>query len=434
MAGLRGQNVTGLTAQEQAKRWMVSASLRSFYDDNSLNQVDELAEESLGFEFHPGVSVNLPMERTLLRGSYDFALNYYASRPDSKVDQDHILDLLLSHSFSERSELLVREYFIYSDAPEVLDKGGGTSPQRRGDASGFRNNASIDFSTRLTPVVGAQVGYKAFLRDYNQTGINSYSALLDQVEHSFHADAQMYASQSLVLFAGYQFSFVEHTSDDSLGSVLFVRDLPGRPGNFAAATFTFTPDRRDSHSHYVYLGARREFSRRLNVNAKAGARLTQYAPQPKAELATDLGPIVFRFERPTTVSPYADVSANYTYRPGSTMRLSVAVDRSATDAAVGASEELTLDTLNTVASLSFDHRFSYRFSGALSLSYLHSIYNGGSFDSLTADYFTMDSRISYKLREYVFLDLGYTWNSYSSNREGLDFTRNRVYLGIRATY
>ena len=60
MAGLQGANVTGLTTQEQSKWWVVSGSLRGFYDDNSLNSPDALAEPSPGFEIHPGVSLNFP--------------------------------------------------------------------------------------------------------------------------------------------------------------------------------------------------------------------------------------------------------------------------------------------------------------------------------------------------------------------------------------
>ena len=47
MAGLRGANVTGLTPQEQGKWWIVSGSLRGFYDDNSLNAPDAQALATL---------------------------------------------------------------------------------------------------------------------------------------------------------------------------------------------------------------------------------------------------------------------------------------------------------------------------------------------------------------------------------------------------
>src|SRR5688572_18292217 len=82
VTSLQGQNVTGLSSKEAKKSWNVSASLRGFYDDNSLNQTKENAEPSFGTEFSPEFSVNLPLERTLFTASYKFTLNYYEARPD----------------------------------------------------------------------------------------------------------------------------------------------------------------------------------------------------------------------------------------------------------------------------------------------------------------------------------------------------------------
>ena len=65
VAGLQGQNVTGLSSQEAKKSWNVTGSLRGFYDDNTLSQTDEEKEGSFGIEFSPGVSVNRPLDRTL---------------------------------------------------------------------------------------------------------------------------------------------------------------------------------------------------------------------------------------------------------------------------------------------------------------------------------------------------------------------------------
>lgn len=409
--------MTGLTPQEQSKWWIVSGSLRGFYDDNSLNQVDELAEESLGYEFHPGVAINIPGERTLISASYDLTLNYYENRPSEKVDQSHIFDTRLNHRFSERYDVNVENSFIYSDEPAVLDQvagGGGavTTVQRRGDASGFRNRALIDFSGRTTRVFGTVAGYKNNLRDYTQTGFASYSALLDSVEHLFHLDAQWLRSEAQIYFAGYQYGLVNYTSSDPIGT-----GLDPRASSRDTNRVNIFPDSKNNRSHYFYVGARRAFSEKLTTAASVGVQHTDYYNANE-----------------TIWSPYIDLRATYTYRPGSSVQGGVSVSRQPSDYGIGDDGELTLDVQAATFFSSLTHRFASRLTGTLYLSYQNTTYNGGVYDGDSSHYVTLDARLDYKLREYLFLDVGYVWTGYSTTIPDSDFTRNRVYFGIRATY
>ena len=411
MAGLQGANVTGLTPQEQSKWWIVSGSLRGFYDDNSLNQPDELAEESLGVEIHPGISVNIPGERTLFSASYDLTLNYYNERPSEKIDQTHIFDTRLNHRFSERYDVNAENLFIYSDEPAVVEGGTVDTVVRRGDASGLRNRALIDFSGKLTPVVGFTAGYKNNFRDYTQTGIGSYSALLDSVDNRFHLDAQLFRSETTIYFTGYEFGAINYTSSDAIG----VGIVPGLSREEEVLVY---PRTRNTYSHYFYMGTRQAFTRKLSGAVSVGAQYTDYYN------AND-----------STWSPYLDLKANYTYQQSSSAQIGLSVARSPADIGiVSQGEELTLDALVGNFYSSISHRFSSRLTGVVLLNFQHSIYNGGTYDGESNDYLTLDSRVDYKLREYLFLDLGYVWTLYSSTIPNSDFTRNRVYFGIRATY
>jgi hypothetical protein len=401
VAGLQGANVTGLTAQEQTKWWTLSGSLRGFYDDNSLNEVKTNEVASFGVEVKPGISIHLPMERTLVNASYIFTLNYYENRPSSKVDQDHLFNARVNHRFTERYDVNLEDAFVYSDAPEVTDPGNPTA--RRGDASGFVNRALIDFSARMTPTFGLVPGYKNNLRKYAQTGPFSYSALLDSDEHLFHIDGQWFASQQTMFLAGYQFGAFHYTGDDLIG--------------FETNGTAILPDVRDNLSHYFYVGATREFSRRLNGAAKVGLQYTDYYNADE-----------------TGWSPYADMKLRYTYQPGSLLEAGLSVGRSPVDVGAGPDGTVTFDALASTIYASINHRFSYRLGGALLLNYQHTKYNGGQYDNDTADYVTVDSRLDYKLRENLFLDLGYIWYGYISNLPNRNFKRNRVYLGIRAIY
>ena len=91
-------------------------------------------------------------------------------------------------------------------------------------------------------------------------------------------------------------------------------------------------------------------------------------------------------------------------------------------------------SLAAVFYASINHRFTSRLGGAVYLSYQNTTYNGGSYDGDRTGYLTIDSRLDYKLREYLFLDLGYVWYNYTSTFPNSAFMRNRVYFGIRATY
>src|SRR6185295_14035194 len=126
--------------------------------------------------------------------------------------------------------------------------------------------------------------------------------------------------------------------------------------------------------------------------------------------------------------------ANYTYLPGSSAQIGFSVARIPADVGIGPDGQLTLDSLATVFYATVDHRFTYRFGGKVNLNYQRTTYNGGFYDGDNTDYFTIDSRVDFKLRENLFLDLGYVWYIYASTIPSSDFTRNRVYLGVRATY
>jgi hypothetical protein len=422
VTGLQGQNVTGLSSQEAKKSWNLSASLRGFYDDNSLLQTDENKEGSFGIEFSPGVSVNLPLDRTLFAASYRMALNYYEARPENNVDQDHAIDLRFNHKFSERYNIETKDTFVYADAPEVLDHDSNqtTIDRERQDMSGFRNHSLIDFNARLAPSIGTSIGYKNNLRDYSEAGFtNSLSALLDQMEHLVHVDGQWFPAPHTTLFIGYQIGLVNYTSDDSLGTRMV--EVSGVDGNGNPATALVSenvaPESRNNLSHYLYVGGRREFSRKLYGAASFGI---QYAD--------------FYNEEETSLSPYIDLTGTYAYLPGCDARLGLTVQRNSTDSGLGSDGSLTLDQESLSVYTGVNHRITPRINGAIMARYQHSIYNGGEFDGEADDFFTFDSKVSYKIRENLYAEAGYVWMRAASSRPDSGYNRNRVYVGIRAAF
>src|SRR5206468_5958809 len=144
---------------------------RGFYDDNSLYaHRDELA--SFGLQFSPGVSVNLPTERTLVKASYLFTVNYYEARPKNNVDQIHQFDARLNHRFTERYTVNLDDSFVSTSEPAVVDQGAGAQSSflRTSDFSAIRNRGAIDFTARLTPIFGVSAGYQNNYYAYAQGG------------------------------------------------------------------------------------------------------------------------------------------------------------------------------------------------------------------------------------------------------------------------
>ena len=406
VAGMHGANDTGLTPRETSKWWLSSASLRSFYDDNSLNAPNEFAKGSFGFQFRPGIAANLPLQRTLVQASYDFTMNFFEARPENKVDQEHEFDGRLNHKFSKRYELDLAELFSYADSPEVLDRSGSPSGSFRGlDASRYLNRFSATFSARLRPAIGAAVGYRNTRLDYVQSGFASYSALLDQLEHQFHFDAQWFASQYTILFGGYQIGFTEYTSKDSLGRSPLPPFLP------------VFPDEKNARSHYFYVGTKRELSRQLEGVARVGAQLTDYYKQGQSSW-----------------SPYVDIVTTYTYLPQSFVRMGINVVRYPTDTGLGPDGSVALDQLTSGVYVTVNHQLTSLITGSLTTRFQHSVFNGGFNDGDADDDLTVDMSLDYKIRENLYANVAYIWNTLSSSRASIEFSRNRVFLGIRATY
>ena len=402
VAGLKGQNVTGLSQQERTKIWTLSGSLRGFYDDNSLNAPEGQEESSLGTEVGFGMGVNLPLERTLLRSQYQLILNWYEARTEHNIDQDHQFNFKLNHKFTPRRTGDLDNTFVYSDSPEVAAQ-EGTFSQRQ-DLSALRNRLALSYNHRFTPVYGATVGYRNHFQDYKEDGVGSLSSLLDQVEHLFQMDGEWYPNPHTTLLVGYQFGLIQHTSSDPMGFI-------GTPEQL-------DPERRDNAAHYFYVGGRRQFSRKLEGSARVGTRYTDYFNEGSSDF-----------------SPDVDISGTYTYLPASRVSLGLTVARSASDTGPdNVTGDVTLDSLMTDVHASINHRITPRIMGAMGVRYQTYTYNGGSLDGQTDDYFNFDLNLEYKIRENLFANTGYVWYRLLSNRENTSFSRNRVYAGVRAVF
>jgi hypothetical protein len=409
VAGARGQNVTGLGSQQASKWWTISASLRAFYDDNYAFQTDGPNRKgSQGLEISPTLSFHLPLERTLIKGDYTYRLNYFGDRPDPAIDQYHDFFARVNHKFSPIHSLNVEENFTFSNEPQI---GGNNAAQAtfRRDSDWFRNRFALAYNTRFNPRLGLEVGYDLTAYDYvADTGTNSLSALLDRLEHLIRIEPQYFLSETTFGFLGYQFGFSDYTSDK-----LISREVEN-PFNIDPPFITvYDPGSiRDTVTHYGYVGVQHAFNRLLNGAARLGVIYADH----------------FKLEE-TSLSPYADLSVTYNYLPGSSVRLGLKHDRSATDNAGAA------DQIATTTYLSVNHRITPRITAATLVSYQLSELSGGSLDGSGYSYLSFSVSLDYKITENVFANMAYQYDGISSDSNVYaDATRNRIWGGVRVAY
>src|SRR5438552_128873 len=169
-----------LTPQERTKWWSIQASLRGFYDDNYLTLPKNLKKDSYGFEVSPSVGINIPLEQTYLGLNYTYSMRRYEDRHPRK-DHTHQATLLMSHSFTETTKLTIKDSFVYSRDPQLLEPGVVTAPRiNRSDLNSLRNHADATAEVGLSRQFSTSFGYENTLYNYEEKGAGSYSALLDR--------------------------------------------------------------------------------------------------------------------------------------------------------------------------------------------------------------------------------------------------------------
>jgi hypothetical protein len=405
VVSLQAAYAPGLSEQEQAKPWSVSASLRGFYDDNYTTLPEHrtdggpTARNSFGFDLSPRVSINLPMDTTLFSFDYIFDMRYYENRENNSADYSHQFTAKVDHSFSENYKLDLSDSFVIAQEPEILDP--TFAFPLRANGNNMANTANATFHAQMTRLLGAEIAYSNALWAYDQKGFaGSYSSLLDRMQHLVRADLRWTALEQSVLILGYQFGLVDYTSplDTTVGLAKF----------------------RDSRSHYVYVGVDQNFTPQLNGSLRVGAQVTDF---PNANLYTGPGPAL----DDSSVIPYADASLSYTYTKGSYIQVGVKHTYVQTDI-------LALNQEATTLYASVNHQITAKLMGSLLGTWQHGSFNQGQFDSKDEDYFSVGLNLNYQINQYFSAETGYNLDRLSSGVLNRSFTRNRVYLGVRASY
>jgi hypothetical protein len=308
-------------------------------------------------------------------------------------------------------QLSLADSFVIGQEPDTLRADPTFNTFQRISGDNIRNYGFINLDVQLTRLFGFQVGYANSFFDYDddKTTDNlgnprvSNSALLDRVEHMPHIDARWQLAPTTVGLLGYKFREINYTGDQPI-------DLAG----------TATSETRDSRAHYVYAGVEHTFRPDLTASLRAGASFIDYYNDPNNQNET---------------APYVVASLKYIYLPDSSIEAGFSYDRNATDQfSVSSNGDITQDAQSATLWANVSHRFTPCITGNLVGQVQNSTYKGGTIDGDTDLFFLAGVNIEYRINQYLSATAGYNFDYLDSDQPNRSFNRNRVYLGITASY
>jgi hypothetical protein len=417
-----------VSSPEPVKPWSVSATLRGFYDDN-INSTPT-KQDAFGYEVSPSLLWKQTWEQTSLSLGYTYAFLYYDHAPANnanKYDQDHTFNADFKHRFSERYSLGVSDGFVVGQEPDTLRSGVAFNTFQRVSGDNYRNAGAINFDAQLTRLFGVELGYANAFYKYNNNNPTvdpvtdqvtaSTAGLLDRIENAVHLDGRWLLQPQTTGILGYQFRDINYTADEIIAGK-YESNVPNPDANA-------TSDSRNARMHYGYIGADHNFRPDLTGSIRAGASYADYYNDPNQS---------------AQVSPYGQISLRYTYAQESYLEAGASYDRIATDL-VGAQQTGTQFTFTTDAQAAviyatWNHRITPRLFGSITGQFQNDLYNNGAFNNETEQFYLLGLNLEYRFTRNFSAHVGYNFDDLQSSITNPDrsFSRNRVYMGLAASY
>ena len=437
-SGLQAALLPSMTA-ESGKPWTLSATLRGFYDDNYNTMPDNAVlpagqhRGAYGFEVSPGLTFNLPMEQTTLSFGYVYSLKYYEYKPLNSTDyydQTHDFNAALTHAFSERYSISVKDDLAIGQEPDLLRAGNTYNTFQRISGSNLRNYGSIDFLAQLTPEFGIELGYANTMYSYADNQITysaptvpqplgqvspSTSGLLDELDNVAHIDGRYQLQPQTVGIVGFQFRETDYTGNQPI----YIDYVNQKIDN---------SDSRNARSFYGYVGLDHNFRPDLSASVRGGAYYTDYYNDPTSQ---------------NQASPYAMFNLQYTYLPESYLQLGASYDYSESSAfnPNGATGSLTMNAQSATVFANLRHRITPKLYGSILAQFQNSTYYGGSINNETDKYYVIGLNLQYRFTPNFSAEIGYDYDKLDSqvNYFGAaggtgSYDRNRVYIGVTGSY
>ena len=432
-SGLQLASAQTLGAPDTSKPWSVSATLRGFYDDNTATLNKDVVlppgehRSSFGFEVAPAAAFNWAMEQTTINLGVLYSLKYYDNEPPGSsdhIDQSFTFSAGLKHNFNERVNASVQDSFVIGQEPDLLRAGNTFSTFQRVSGDNIRNYGSIGLNAELTPEFGLGAGYDNAFYDYKATEIGlvptifgpaidpSIAGALNRIENRAHLEGLYTLAPETKVLVGYQFTQVGYTEDQPISGFV------GAP-----ETLVFSSD-RDYREHTGYVGAEHNFLPNLTGSIRVGASYSDYYNDPYANAKW---------------TPYVNASLKYSYAPASSVEVGFSYDRNATDVVglIGngfGPASVTIDAESAVVYAALHHSFTPQLFGNLMGQFQNSTYNGGQYDGTSEQYYLVGVDLEYRFNQYFSAHAGYNYDRVESDIAFRQFDRNRVYIGVTASY
>ena len=425
---------------EKALPWLsASLSVRGFYDDNINSSYDGPSgvQDSAGFQIVPSVGLKYEDDLMLASIRYEYGYTWYADRTPED-DQSHLVDLVFSRQFSDNVRLEINDSFAVAQEPSVLSDFAGQQLVTRAEGDNMRNFAEIVLGVQYYENLGFEVGYRNAYWDFEDDGYGFY---LNRVEHTPHIDLYYDLNEMNRFFIGYQMNYADYLGNGS-------QPLYGKYGPLYSDNASYTQgipatygsDIYDRMSHAGYVGYRLTLAQGIDWTTRLGAQYTEWQNVDDYDIdyyspfgggaATRLD-----FDK-DSVNPFVESIFTWQYSDSGSALLGVRHE-------VGASQWGAMDAEVTSVFANVHHFFTPKFEGALNFVYQHSAYgsspNASYGDDTHDDYFSVGPSLSYRLTpldsvQGAFVDLSYSYDYLDSNIPYREYDRNRVTLGLRATY
>ena len=363
-------------AADETRSFQVKNRLRAEYDDNVYERATDTQDSfKLIEEIEFLVNLNLPQSFVGVRYRPTFV--YWTDRDPDDTDFHHDLDLILSHNFTERLSISLKETLRLAEQSEAIDRGAVV----RENNDFLYNVADGKLAYQIAPKTRAEAGYRNTLLRYDE------DAVAETEDYDINAGGLTLRQQifkKTVFAVELRYEEIEYDGPD-----------------------------RGSQNQYMGGAIEQIFSPGLVGSVRAGYQEKQFNDSSIDDAE----------------EPYLD--ATFSFLPSPRTRLTAGVGYSLFESDVFpfASQD------RTVTFLSLAHDLTAKISLYASGSYQLSEYSGDqAIDDVAADgeedIYQFSARTSYKLNRNNWVELGWQYVDLQSDiRE--EFDRNRIEIGWR---
>jgi hypothetical protein len=315
----------------------------------------------------------------------------------------------------------VQDSFVVGQEPELIDP--NTSVTSRTEGNNISNTGTLTLNTVWTRLFSTQLGYQNSFYDYQNSGATvnvtvlpfsvatSLAGLLNRIEQSAWLNLQWEVRPETMFLVGGRFELVNYTGDEPVAVAFPFPAINNR---------IYYSDSRNSRSYIGYVGFQHAFLPNLTLNAEGGFQYTETYNDPLSS---------------PSLAPYADMSAVYTYAPGSYAQIGFTQSQEATDVIEpDAQGRITQSTESSTVYASINHKLTAKLLGTVIGRWQHSVYNQGFYNNQALDYYSLGVNLSYSFNRHFSVDAGYNYDDVATQVPGDGYTRNRVYLGVTAAY